>query len=272
MSKVILLTGASSGIGYLAAQNLAQEGHKVYGAARHLEKMENLKQAGVHPIYLDLTKEKTIKQALAAIIEQEGRLDILINNAGYAAYGALEDVSLEDARKQFEVNLFGLARLTQAVLPYMRIQKSGRIINMSSTGGRITTIMGTWYHASKYALEAFSDGLRMETKSFGLEVVLIEPSSIKTPWSQIATENLRASSAGGAYEEIAQKVAQRIEKLYSTAFVSEADIVAKKIVRIANARRVKPRYLVGCGAKAIVFLHTILPVKIFDWLVVKSLT
>ncbi|MGT2924472.1 oxidoreductase [Streptococcus caviae] len=272
MSKVILLTGASSGIGYLTAKRLAKEGHKVYGAARHLEKMENLKQAGVHPIYLDLTNEKTIKQVSEAILEKEGKLDILINNAGYAVYGAVEDVSLEDARKQFEVNLFGLARLTQEILPYMRAQKSGRIINISSIGGRITTIMGSWYHASKYALEALSDGLRMETRPFGLEVVLIEPGNIKTPWSQIATENLQVSAAGGAYEETAGKVSRSIERMYTGQFVSEPDIVAKKIIKIVNAKRVKPRYLVGRGGKVIVFLHTILPAKVFDWLVVKSLT
>ncbi|WP_165329175.1 oxidoreductase [Streptococcus tangpeifui] len=272
MSKVILLTGASSGIGYLAAQGLARAGHRVYGGARRLDKLEKLKQDGVQPLYLDLTKEQTIKQALAVVIQAEGRLDVLINNAGYAAFGAIEDVALEEARKQFEVNLFGLARLTQEVLPYMRAQKSGRIINISSTGGRITTIMGSWYHASKYALEALSDGLRMETKTFGIETVIIEPASIKTPWSQIAAENLRTSAVGGAYEKMAKKVSQSIEKMYAGRLISEPGLVARRIVKIVNAKRVKPRYLVGRGAKTIVFLHSILPARVFDWLVVKSLT
>ncbi|WP_373712409.1 oxidoreductase [Streptococcus sp.] len=272
MSKIILLTGASSGIGFQIAKDLAKEGHKVYGAARHLEKMEILKRFGVRPIYLDLTNEQTIKQAVSVIIENEGRIDLLLNNAGYATFGPFEDVPLESVREQFEVNLFGLARLTQEVLPYMRAQKSGRIINISSVGGRITTLMGTWYHASKYALEAMSDGLRMESKLFGIEIVLIEPGNIKTPWSEIATNHLLAFSVGSAYEGMAEKVAQSIQSMYAGPFVSEPDFVAKKIVKIINTRRVKPRYLIGRGTKILVFLHTILPTKIFDWLMIKSLT
>jgi len=198
MKKVILLTGASSGIGYQTAEILAKEGHVVYGAARRTEKMETLKQFGVKPIYLDVTDEESIKSAIDTIIVNEGCIDVLINNAGYGSYGAIEDVEINEAKMQFEVNLFGLARLVQLVLPHMRKQKSGRIINISSMGGRLTSYFGGWYHATKYALEAFSDALRMEVADFGIDVSLIEPGGIKTEWGIIAADKLANSAKGGA--------------------------------------------------------------------------
>ena len=198
MKKVILLTGASSGIGYQTAESLAKEGHIVYGAARRTEKMETLKQFGVKPIYLDVTDEESIKSAIDTIIGNEGHIDVLINNAGYGSYGAIEDVEISEAKMQFEVNLFGLARLVQLVLPHMRKQKSGRIINISSMGGRLTSYFGGWYHATKYALEAFSDALRMEVADFGIDVSLIEPGGIKTEWGIIAADKLANSAKGGA--------------------------------------------------------------------------
>ena len=198
MKKVILLTGASSGIGYQTAEILAKEGHVVYGAARRTEKMETLKQFGVKPIYLDVTDEESIKSAIDTIIVNEGCIDVLINNAGYGSYGAIEDVEINEAKMQFEVNLFGLARLVQLVLPHMRKQKSGRIINISSMGGRLTSYFGGWYHAIKYALEAFSDALRMEVADFGIDVSLIEPGGIKTEWGIIAADKLANSAKGGA--------------------------------------------------------------------------
>ena len=197
MKKVILLTGASSGIGYQTAESLAKEGHIVYGAARRTEKMETLKQFEVKPIYLDVTDEESIKSAIDTIIGDEGRIDVLINNAGYGSYGAIEDVEINEARRQFEVNLFGLARLVQLVLPHMRKQKSGRIINVSSMGGRMTSYFGGWYHATKYALEAFSDALRMEVADFGIDVSLIEPGGIKTDWGIIAADKLANSAKNG---------------------------------------------------------------------------
>ena len=181
--KVILVTGASSGIGYQTAEQLAKEGHIVYGAARRVDAMKPLEAFGVTPVRLDITDEASIKEALNVIISKENRIDVLVNNAGYGSYGAVEDVRIDEARMQFEVNIFGLARLTQLVLPYMRKQKSGRIINVGSMGGRLTSYFGAWYHATKYALEAFSDGLRMEVADFGIDVSIIEPaSSLLTNW------------------------------------------------------------------------------------------
>ena len=231
MKKIILLTGASSGIGYQTAESLAKEGHVVYGAARRIEKMETLKQFGVNkPIYLDVTDEESIKSAIDTIIRNEGRIDVLINNAGYGSFGAVEDVDISEAKMQFEVNLFGLARLVQLVLPHMRKQKSGRIINVSSMGGRMTSYFGGWYHATKYALEAFSDELRMEVTDFGIDVSLIEPGLIKTDWGIIAANKLADSSKGGAYEKEAMKTAKGMKKLFKTFFDKEVEKFDKTMV------------------------------------------
>jgi len=269
MKKVILLTGASSGIGYQTAESLAKEGHIVYGAARRIEKMEDLKQFGVKSIYLDVTDENSIKNAVDTIIGNGGRIDVLINNAGYGSFGAVEDVEINEARRQFEVNLFGLARLVQLVLPHMRKQKEGRIINVSSMGGRLTTYFGAWYHATKYALEAFSDALRMEVSDFGIDVSLIEPGGIKTDWGIIASDKLEKSAKGGAYEKEAMKTAKGMKKQYSGNLLSNPIVITKSISKAVNSNRPKARYLIGFMAKPLVFLHTILPTKVFDKIMKK---
>ena len=269
LMKVVLITGASSGIGYKTAQLLAQQGHKVYGAARRLDKIQNLEKNGVIPISLDITDEESVKKCVDTIVTAEGRIDVLINNAGYGAYGAVEDVSIEEARKQLDVNLFGLARLTQLVLPIMRSQRSGKIINTSSMGGRVATLFGAWYHASKYALEGFSDCLRMEVSKFGIDVVLIEPGGIKTDWGYIAADHLLETSKGGAYEELATKTAESIKKRYSSNMLSKPELIAKTIVKAVQSKRPKTRYLIGFGAKPIVFLKTILPDRVYDKLMEK---
>lgn len=267
--KVVLVTGASSGIGYQTAEQLAQNGYKVYGAARRVEKIEPLHTLGVEAIYLDITNEESMIDAITQIIKKENRIDILVNNAGYGSYGAIEDVSIQEAKNQFEVNLFGLARLTQLVLPHMRRQHFGRIINISSMGGRLTTYFGAWYHATKYALEAFSDALRLEVKPFGIDVSIIEPGGIKTDWGLIAANKLRESSKGGEYEKVASKVAEGMKKQYSSNLFSNPDIIAKAVVKAANKRKPKTRYLIGFGAKPLVFLKTILPDRLFD-IIIKN--
>lgn len=267
---IILITGASSGIGYQTAELLAQNGHKVYGAARRMDKLEKLKSVGVEPIYLDITNEATCRKLVDTIIDNEGQIDILINNAGYGSYGAIEDVPLEEAKRQFEVNLFGLAALTKLVLPHIRHQKAGRIINISSMGGRFTTYFGAWYHATKYALEAFSDALRMEVKPFGIDVSLIEPGGIKTDWGLIAADHLAESAKGGAYEEAALKTATGMRKQYSGNMMSDPKIISKTILKAVSSKRMRARYLIGFGAKPLVFLHTILPTRIFDWLIMRA--
>lgn len=262
---VVLLTGASSGIGYDLAPLLVRYGYTVYGAARRVEKIEELASEGVKALSMDVTDEASMEAAVQQIIDAEGRIDVLINNAGYGSYGAIEDVPIDEARRQFEVNLFGLARLTQLVLPHMRARGRGRILNISSMAGRITMPLGAWYHATKYALEAFSDALRMEVEEFGIDVVIIEPGGIKTPWGLIAADYLEESSRNGVYAAQAQHVAANMRKLYSpSSSLSEPKVISRTILRALEARRPKTRYLVGFGAKPSVFLHTVLPDRLFD--------
>ena len=196
-SYAILVTGASSGIGFETARQLAREGHKVFAAARRVELMEPLRQEGITPVFLDVCDEKSID----ACLEQIGAVDVLVNNAGFGYFGAVENVPLEEARRQLEVNVFGLATLCRKVLPWMRERHFGRIINISSVAGRTCMYFGGWYHVSKYAVEALSDTLRMETARFGIDVVLIEPGGIRTDWGIIAAKHLAESSAGTAYEK-----------------------------------------------------------------------
>ena len=264
--SVILITGASSGIGFQTAQVLAQEGHIVYGAARRLDKLNELKKYGVKPIALDVTNEENMEKGVAEIINNEGRIDVLINNAGYGSYGAVEDVDLAEAKRQFDVNLFGMARLTQLVLPYMRKQQSGRIINTSSMGGRLVSYMGAWYHATKYAVEAFSDALRMETADFGIKVSLIEPGGIKTDWGFIAADHLEESAKGGAYEKQADKAAEGMKKQYSSNMMSDPKVISRAMSKAVNSRHPRPRYLIGMGAKPLVFAKTVLPTRAFDFI------
>ncbi|WP_125767181.1 oxidoreductase [Lapidilactobacillus wuchangensis] len=268
--SVILITGASSGIGFQTAKFLAAQGHTVYGAARRIERIEALQQDGVKALQLDVTDEASISRAVTTLIQNEGRIDVLVNNAGYGSYGAIEDVPIAEAKKQFEVNLFGMARLTQLVLPYMRQQHSGRIINTSSMGGRLVSYMGAWYHATKYAVEAFSDALRMETKDFGIKVSIIEPGGIKTNWGFIAADHLTATAKGGAYEAQADKAAAGMRQQYSSNMMSNPQIIAKAIAKAVNRRHPRSRYLIGFGAKPLVFAKTILPTRAFDFIMMHA--
>ena len=211
--KVILLTGASSGIGYDTAAALAQEGHRVYAAARRVERIEPLRPLGVTPLKMDVTDEESMQAAVKTIMDAEGKIDVLINNAGYGYFGAVENVTMDEARRQLEVNVFGLARLSQLVLPHMRAQKSGRIINTSSVAGKAVLYYGGWYHVSKYSVEALSDAMRMELKPFGIKVIMIEPGAIKTDWGIIAADHLEESSAATVYEKTAQRMAENMRKL-----------------------------------------------------------
>ena len=267
--KVILITGASSGIGEEAARSLAAQGHTVYGAARRKERLEALLPDGVVPLALDVTDEAACTEAVRHIIHEQGHIDVIINNAGYGSYGAIEDVHLEEAHRQFEVNVFGVAAIVKAALPYFRAQHSGTIITTSSMGGRLVSYFGGWYHATKYAIEALSDALRMELASFGINVVLIEPGGIKTDWGHIAADHLAESSQGGAYEKAARKTAEGMHKQYSSNMLSSPKVVVRAISRAFNAHKPKPRYVVGFMAKPLIFLHAVLPTRTFDWMMKK---
>ena len=263
-NKVILLTGASSGIGYDTAVALAQQGHKVYAAARRVDRMVPLRQYGIVPLKMDVTDEASMQEGVKTLLDAEGRIDVLINNAGYGYFGAVENVPMDDARNQLEVNVFGLARLCQLVLPTMRAQHSGRIINTASVAGRAVFYYGGWYHVSKYAVESLSDAMRMELKPFGIDVVIIEPGAIKTNWGIIAADHLIESSKGTAYEQTGTMMANNLRNMYLSNTISDPAVVRKAIVRAVNARRPCTRYRIGRMANAIVFFHWLLPTRWWD--------
>ncbi|WP_206076352.1 oxidoreductase [Marinitoga lauensis] len=264
MNEVVLITGASSGMGKETAILLKENGYIVYGAARNMDKMKDLETYGINILYLDITDEYSIQKCVGEILKKEGKIDILINNAGYGSYGAIEDVPIEEAKRQFEVNIFGLARITQLVLPNMRKNKKGKIINISSIGGKMYTPFGGWYHATKHALEGFSDCLRYEVKDFGIDVIIIEPGGIKTPWGIIAAENLRKRSLNGPYAKKAKKIADSMEKMYSKKNLTHPNVIAKTILKAIKAKNPKTRYLKGYMAKSSVFIRNLLGDKIFD--------
>lgn len=264
--KVILITGASSGIGYDAASMLAKQGHKVYGAARRMDKMLALKELGITPIQMDVTDDASMIAGVNTVLKAEGRIDVLVNNAGYGYFGAVENVTMEEARKQLEVNVFGLGKLTQLVIPHMRRQGSGRIVNTASIAGKLAIYFGGWYHVSKFAVEGFSDALRMEMKPFGIDVVIIEPGAIKTDWGIIASEHLAESSKGTVYEQAALNEANAMKFIYSSKLLSPPSVIAKAICKGVNKRHPKARYRTGMGSHSLVFLHWLLPSKWWDGL------
>lgn len=262
MEKVILITGASSGIGKETAKMLLQHGCIVYGAARRPERMQDLKESGVRLLQMDVTDDDSMKRGIQEIIEAEHRIDVLINNAGYGSYGAVEDVPLSEARYQFEVNLFGMARLTQLALPYMREQRSGRIINVASIAGKVGEPHGAWYHATKFAVEGFSDCLRMEVKQFGIDVVIIEPGFIQTEWNRIAREHLLQVSSQTAYRKMAKKHVSMLEMCDS--YGSKPTVIAGMIIKAVTAKHPKARYCKGFGAHPLLLLKKITPTRLMD--------
>jgi NAD(P)-dependent dehydrogenase (short-subunit alcohol dehydrogenase family) len=262
--KVAIVTGASSGIGAAVARRLNAQGYIVYAVARRVELMAPLAEEGIVPVRLDITDDVALAALVSRVVAETGRIDVLVNNAGYGALGAIEDVPLAEARRQFDVNVFGLARLTQLVLPHMRAQRGGRIINMSSMGGKIHVPLGGWYHAAKFAVEGFSDALRLEVAPFGVHVVVIEPGAIDTEWHGVAADNLLSTSGTGAYSDQAAAVAKI---LAAGGLGSSPDVIAKAVDRAVRARRPRSRYAVGLGAKPILLARRVLPDKVFDRLV-----
>ena len=263
-TKVALVTGASSGIGADTARLLQARGFTVYAVARRLEPMRELAELGVRVFSLDVTDDASVTAGVEKIIAETGRIDVLVNNAGYGSYGSVEDVPLDEGRRQFEVNVFGLARLIQLTVPHMRAQGSGRIINISSIGGKFYEPLGGWYHATKFALEGLSDSLRIELRPFGIDVVLVEPAGVLTEWSAIARENLAKTSAGGAYADRAASVARVFESLDTPRRSAEPVVVARKIVKAATASHPSARYPVGRGAGTILGARRLLPDRAFD--------
>ena len=268
--KVVLITGASSGIGKASAEKFLEKGYIVYGAARNVNNMLDLEKLGAKIIKLDISKFEEIEKSVEQIISEQGRIDILFNNAGFGLYGSIEEVSLEDAQYQFQVNLFGLAKLTQLVIPYMRKQKYGRIINTSSMVGKVYLPLGAWYIASKHALEGWSDCLRLELKPFGINVSLIEPGIIQTEFGNVMTEPMLRTSGNGPYKEIVQKMAKATEKSYSKKSGTSPKVIADLVLHASESDNPKIRYVAGELAKPLLFLRKWFGDKIYDRIILNQ--
>lgn len=268
--STVLITGGSSGIGRETAKTLLGEGHTVYVAARRVERMRELEERGAHPIQMDITKDAEIVAAVDRIRAERGGIDILINNAGFGMYGAMEDIALEDARYQFEVNLFGLARLTQLALPYMRERGAGKIVNITSMGGKIYTLLGSWYHATKHALEGWSDCLRLELAPFGIDVIIVEPGIIETEFGSVMVEGLLERSGDSAYARLAQRVARATEDSYTPDGSTPPSDIANVISRALGARRPRTRYAAGKYARLLIALRKWLGDRMFDRIIMSQ--
>ncbi len=269
MPKVALVTGASSGIGAATAERLVRAGFVVYGAARRTDRLEGLQ--GVRALAMDVTDDASMQAGVLQILSAEGRIDVLVNNAGYGSYGAIEDVPLAEARRQVEVNLFGLARLIQLVLPTMRAQRSGRIVNITSMGGRFAAAFGGWYHATKFAVEGLSDALRQEVAGFGIDVIVIEPGAIKTEWSGIAAQSALDASGDGAYASRVQRLARSFRTGAAENMGSDPDVVARAIEKAVTTRRPHTRYAVGFAARPVIVARQLLPDRAFDAVIGRML-
>lgn len=267
-TKVAVITGASSGIGKATVKEFLKLRYTVYAASRRLEAMEDIKAKGAKVLHLDLTDSDSIKNCISTVLSESERLDVLVNNAGYGSYGAVEDVPIEEARRQFEVNLFGAAEMIQQVLPQMRKQRFGKIVNVSSIGGKVWSLLGAWYQATKFALEGFSDCLRNELRPLGIDVILIEPGAVKTDWSTTAVENLLKFSSESAYHKLAKIAAKFYPKIEKN-MGAEPDVIAKTIIKSISASRPKARYVAPDSVKIIVFLRWLLSDSTFDKLMSK---
>jgi NAD(P)-dependent dehydrogenase (short-subunit alcohol dehydrogenase family) len=271
-SRVVLVTGCSSGIGRATATRLAGHGWRVYASARRLESVADLEQQGCVPLALDVTDEMSMRAAVDRVEAADGAIAVLVNNAGYSLSGAVEETPLEEVRRQFETNLFGLVRLTQLVLPAMRERRWGKIVNLSSMGGRLTFPGGGFYHASKHALEALSDALRFEVAGFGIDVIVIEPGLIRTRFAETAAAGIAPST--GVYADFNRSVAEQTVRAYDSAFGrlgGEPETVARTIERAITARRPRTRYPVTMSARLFLGLHVLLPDRAWDRIVGGSL-
>src|SRR5437764_910392 len=262
ISKAVLITGCSTGIGRATAEHLAGKGHTVYATARRPESIADLESKGCKTLALDVTDEESMKAAVAAVEQAEGAVGALVNNAGYSQSGAVEDVLMEQVRRQFETNVFGLVRMCQLVLPGMRREGSGRIVNLSSMGGKLVFPGGGVYHATKHAVEAISDALRFEVRGFGIGVSIVEPGLIKTEFGHAAVSSMEGTTDDGPYASFNHEVAAKTAGAYEgsmSRLAASPDAVARVVQRAIESRRPRPRYLVTAGARILLATRRVLP-------------
>ena len=269
VSKAVLITGCSTGIGRATAEYLASRGHTVYATARDIDSIRDLEKAGCKTLALDVNDEASMCAAVEAVEKAEGAVGVLINNAGYSQSGAIESVPMDKVRRQFETNVFGLVRLTQLVLPGMRRQRWGKIVNLSSMGGKLTFPGGGFYHATKHAVEAISDALRFEVRAFGINVVVIEPGLIRTQFGEAAIGSMDGvESEAGGYAEFNAAVAKATKEVYEKGPLAMLgggpEAVAKVIDRAITTSRPKSRYTVTPSAKMLLTQRRMMPDSVWD--------
>jgi NADP-dependent 3-hydroxy acid dehydrogenase YdfG len=265
-SKAVLITGCSSGIGHATAEKLAQDGMKVYATARRPESIEDLRDKGCETLALDVTDEPSMQSAVKAVVDNEGAVGVLINNAGYSQSGAVESVPLDQVRRQFETNVFGLIRMCQLVLPGMRDQHEGKIVNIGSMGGRLTFPGGGIYHATKYSVEAISDALRFEVRGFGVKVILVEPGLITTNFADAATATVQ-HEGDGPYAHFNQKVSSITTDAYAGPMAklgAGPEAVANTIAKALSSNRPKARYPVTPSARLMITQRRFTPDGVWD--------
>jgi short-subunit dehydrogenase len=260
-SKVILITGASSGFGKESAKKLLMNGHRVYATARRLELMKDLEELGAHVHHLDVTDGREADKVVKLIIEEQGRIDVLFNNAGYGSFGTIENIPLEEIKRQYDVNVFGVARLTQAVLPHMRREKKGLIINAASVVGHISTPVLGWYASTKHALRAMSEALRMEVAACGIDVVIIEPGAVKTGFEEVALDELNRREYPKDYKRIVDNFTTMIRRTYQSCPDAESTVDA--VVKAIESRKPKLRYRTTLDAKVLPRLKCLLGDRLF---------
>ena len=266
-SRAVLITGCSSGIGHATAERLLAGGWKVYATARKPETIADLADKGAVTLALDVTDEASMSAAVQHVTDAEGAVGVLINNAGYSQSGAVETVTPEQVHRQFDTNVFGLIRMCQLVLPGMREQRFGKIVNVGSMGGKLTFPGAGLYHASKYALESLSDALRFEVRGFGVDVVLVEPGLIVTRFGETASGSVDAAGEQGPYVDFNRHVAKLTTDAYSGPMAKLGggpEVVAETIAKALDAKRPKPRYAVTPSAHLMINQRRLTPDRLWD--------
>lgn len=269
--KTALVTGASSGMGKEIAKRLIKDGFQVYVAARQPAKMADLARLGAKPLRMDISNDEDIKAAVDTILGETGGVDVLVNNAGFGLYGPVEEIGLDEARYQFEVNVFGAARLTQLLLPSMRKKGSGTIVNITSIGGKIYTLLGAWYHATKHALEGWSDSLRLELAPFGINVVIVEPGLIETSFGDVVAAGLIKRSGSGPYAKLTQAVAKSTQDAYGHGRGTDPSVIADVVSKAVRAKKPSTRYAAGAYAKPMLFIRKWFGDRVFDRMIMSQM-
>lgn len=269
MTRIAWVTGASSGIGRAVTQYLAHAGYRVFASARRAEKLEELRSDAVVPLALDVTDPQAVAEAAARIAEVAGRLDVLVNNAGFGLYGTIEGASDGDVRRQFEVNVFGLGCVTRAALPLLRHGESPTIVNISSVVGKLALPFAGWYSATKHAVEAISDALRLETAPLGIRVVVVEPGAVKTDFDAVALDLLDACNDPADYHPAKKGFREAVVDAYRTA--PGPEVVARTVLRAVQSKRPRRRYAIPSSAQAFTVARRLLPDGAFDWILSRVL-